>query len=42
MKCRLLDTAKAEVRDAAKYYNAQKRGLGREFRLEVKEAIKLI
>ena len=42
MRVRFLGPARDEFRDSIRYYNAQRKGLGSEFRDEVKVAIKLI
>jgi plasmid stabilization system protein ParE len=39
VRVRFLDVARGELREAVRYYNAQRRGLGAELREEVRAAI---
>ena len=42
MKIRFLSPARRELREAVRYYNAQRFGLGDEFRDEVRETIRRV
>lgn len=42
MNVRFLDAARGDLRDAVRYYEAQRAGLGGEFRSEVRSAIERI
>jgi plasmid stabilization system protein ParE len=42
LKVQFLETAKAEFREAVRYYNQQREGLGREFAAEVRKATQRI